>query len=239
MEHDAPQCGFCTSGQLMSAKALPERSNPHPTADEVRAAMTGNICRCSNYNRYVEAALAAAGTSRSSRRTSPRSSSSTPRGDKPSHASEDRRPRHPPHRRRRARHRQGHLYAATSSCPACSTRACCAARIRTRAFARIDVSKALGAARRQGRSHARELHRSSGARARSPAGGSTSTRSRRSPSSDATPSTIRCALSGEPVAAVAAVDRHIAEEALRLITVDYEVLPFVLDPEEALKPGRA
>ena len=42
---------------------------------------------------------------------------------------------------------------------------------------------------------------------------------------------------GEPVAAVAAVDRHTAEEALQLIAVDYEVLPFVLDPEEALKPG--
>jgi aerobic-type carbon monoxide dehydrogenase small subunit (CoxS/CutS family) len=58
MDHDAPQCGFCTSGQLMAAKAL-VNSNPHPTADEVRAAMTGNLCRCSNYNRYVEATLAA------------------------------------------------------------------------------------------------------------------------------------------------------------------------------------
>jgi len=57
--HDAPQCGFCTSGQLMSAKAL-LNSNPHPTHDEVQAAMTGNICRCSNYNRYVEAVMAAA-----------------------------------------------------------------------------------------------------------------------------------------------------------------------------------
>jgi len=61
IEHDAPQCGFCTSGQLMSAKAL-LNSNPHPTADEVKAAMTGNICRCSNYNRYVEAVLAASGS---------------------------------------------------------------------------------------------------------------------------------------------------------------------------------
>ncbi len=42
---------------------------------------------------------------------------------------------------------------------------------------------------------------------------------------------------GDAVAAVAATDRHIAEEALLLIAVDYEVLPFVLDPEEALKPG--
>src|ERR1700735_4447358 len=58
IEHDGPQCGYCTSGQLMSAKALLDR-NPHPTADEVRAAMTGNICRCSNYNRYVESVLAA------------------------------------------------------------------------------------------------------------------------------------------------------------------------------------
>jgi CO/xanthine dehydrogenase Mo-binding subunit len=42
---------------------------------------------------------------------------------------------------------------------------------------------------------------------------------------------------GDPVAAVAAVDRHVAEEALQLIVVDYEMLPFVLDHEEALKPG--
>ena len=58
IKHDGPQCGFCTPGQLMSARALLER-NAHPTADEVRAALTGNICRCSNYNRYVEAVLAA------------------------------------------------------------------------------------------------------------------------------------------------------------------------------------
>lgn len=64
VEHDAPQCAFCTSGQLMSARAL-LNANPHPTADEVRAAMTGNLCRCSNYNKYVEAVLAAAASPRS------------------------------------------------------------------------------------------------------------------------------------------------------------------------------
>ncbi len=58
-DHDAPQCGFCTSGQLMSAKAL-LTANPRPTADEVRAALAGNLCRCANYNRYVEAVLAVA-----------------------------------------------------------------------------------------------------------------------------------------------------------------------------------
>ena len=59
MEHDAPQCGFCTPGQLMSATALLERS-PDPTAREVREALAGNLCRCSNYNAIVEAVLAAA-----------------------------------------------------------------------------------------------------------------------------------------------------------------------------------
>ena len=61
IEHDAPQCGFCTSGQLMAATAL-LAANPRPTAADVRAAMVGNICRCSGYNHYVDAVLAAAGT---------------------------------------------------------------------------------------------------------------------------------------------------------------------------------
>jgi len=61
IEHDAPQCGYCTSGQLMIAKALLMK-NAHPTRDEVRTAMTGNLCRCSNYNHYVEAVMAAGGT---------------------------------------------------------------------------------------------------------------------------------------------------------------------------------
>lgn len=60
IDHDAPQCGFCTSGQLMSARALLNRV-PHPSEDEVKHALAGNLCRCSNYNRYVEAVLAAAG----------------------------------------------------------------------------------------------------------------------------------------------------------------------------------
>jgi aerobic-type carbon monoxide dehydrogenase small subunit (CoxS/CutS family) len=61
IQHDAAQCGFCTSGQLMSAKALLMR-NPRPTADDVKHAMAGNLCRCGNYNRYVESVMAAAGS---------------------------------------------------------------------------------------------------------------------------------------------------------------------------------
>jgi len=78
VEHDGPQCGFCTSGQLMSAKGLLSH-NPHPTPHEVQAAMTGNICRCSNYNRYVEAVLAATATKNgaASKSNSGRSTAST------------------------------------------------------------------------------------------------------------------------------------------------------------------
>ena len=81
IEHDGPQCGFCTSGQLMSAKGLLTH-NPHPTSHEVRAAMTGNICRCSNYNHYVEAVLAASATKNAtaSKVNSGRSASSTKPG---------------------------------------------------------------------------------------------------------------------------------------------------------------
>ncbi len=61
MDHNAPQCGFCTPGQLMTATALLDR-NPRPTTAEVREAMVGNLCRCSNYNAIVEAVLAAAGS---------------------------------------------------------------------------------------------------------------------------------------------------------------------------------
>ena len=54
------QCGYCTPGMLMSACALLE-VNPQPTADEVRAALGGNLCRCTGYTQIVESVLDAAG----------------------------------------------------------------------------------------------------------------------------------------------------------------------------------
>ncbi len=60
--HHALQCGFCTPGMLMSATALLER-NPHPTENEVRYALQGNICRCTGYVNIVEAVVAAGGGS--------------------------------------------------------------------------------------------------------------------------------------------------------------------------------
>lgn len=55
----AVQCGFCTPGMLLSAKAILDQ-NPHPTAEYVRKNMEGNICRCTGYNRILEAILLAA-----------------------------------------------------------------------------------------------------------------------------------------------------------------------------------
>ena len=57
---DVPQCGYCQSGQIMSASALLAK-NPHPTDAEIEAAMNGNICRCGTYQRIREAIKDAAG----------------------------------------------------------------------------------------------------------------------------------------------------------------------------------
>lgn len=55
----AAQCGYCTSGMLMSAAALLARS-PHPTEEQVKQALDRNLCRCGSYNRIVRAVLRAA-----------------------------------------------------------------------------------------------------------------------------------------------------------------------------------
>lgn len=59
LEHGAVQCGFCTPGVLMAAKGL-LNENPKPSEAEVRSAIVGNLCRCTGYNKYVEAILDAA-----------------------------------------------------------------------------------------------------------------------------------------------------------------------------------
>ena len=56
-DHHALQCGYCTPGMLMSASHLLEQ-NPHPTEEEIRKALQGNICRCTGYVNIVEAVKA-------------------------------------------------------------------------------------------------------------------------------------------------------------------------------------
>lgn len=59
IDKGAVQCGFCTPGMVMSAKALLDKNN-NPTKDEVRKAIRGNVCRCTGYKKIEEAILSAA-----------------------------------------------------------------------------------------------------------------------------------------------------------------------------------
>jgi putative selenate reductase molybdopterin-binding subunit len=210
--HDGPQCGFCTSGQLMAAAAL-VASNPNPTAEQARAAMTGNLCRCSNYNRYVEAVTNASGA-----RPLPGSAGgggtataafgvlnhATPRIDalqrvtgRATYAGDVQLP--------------GMLYARVLRSPHPH------ARIR-----RIDASRALALP------GVRHVITHENCRVSWSSGDTRNTRYLFN-------NPVRFA--GDPVAAVAADDRHIADDALGLIAVEYERLPFVLSAEDALQEG--
>jgi carbon-monoxide dehydrogenase small subunit len=59
VDNGAIQCGFCTPGMVLSAKALLDK-NPDPTEDEVREGLSGNICRCTGYSKIIKAVLEAA-----------------------------------------------------------------------------------------------------------------------------------------------------------------------------------
>ncbi len=56
IKHGAVQCGFCTSGMLLSAKALLERT-PHPSVEEIKQGISGNLCRCTGYVKIIKAIL--------------------------------------------------------------------------------------------------------------------------------------------------------------------------------------
>lgn len=60
IDHQAVQCGFCTPGMLLSARALLNR-NPAPTREEIKTAIEGNLCRCTGYEQIIEAIEAVAG----------------------------------------------------------------------------------------------------------------------------------------------------------------------------------
>lgn len=54
MDEGAVQCGFCIPGMVLSTKALIDK-NPHPTRDEIREGISGNLCRCTGYNKAIDA----------------------------------------------------------------------------------------------------------------------------------------------------------------------------------------
>jgi len=203
VEHDAPQCGFCTSGQLMSASALLDET-PSPTREQVREGMVGNICRCSNYNRYVEAVLDAASPDSASAQALTTVGVPTPRIDAAQRVTG------------RARYTTdvdvtGMLYARVLRSPHPHARI---RRIDTRAAQRLAGVRAVIS-----RDTCDVVWTSGDTR------------------NDRFLFNNPVRFVGDAVAAVAAVDRHTAEEALAAIVVDYEPLDFVLDPEAALRPG--
>ena len=187
----------------MAAKAVVS-ATPNPTEDDVRQGMTGNICRCSNYNRYVAAVL-----------------------DRPPERATDSDP----------------MSVVGQSRP------------------RIDaVERVTGAARYTGDVKLAEMAYARVLRSPHPHAritGIDTRRAREMPGVYAVLTRENCdtiwrsgdqqnprylfnnpvRFVGDPVAAVAAVDRHVAEAAIQAIEVDYEPLDFVLDPEEALQPG--
>jgi len=234
VSHDAPQCGFCTSGQLMSATALLAAS-PHPSADEARAAMTGNICRCSNYNHYVAATVAA-----SSRRSTQNSQ------NPPSHSFSTR----SASAAVSALNVVGHATPRIDAAERVSGRATYTGDVKLPGmlYARVLRSphpharvKSIDTSRARALAGVKAIVTHDNCRvvwgAGSIAGGQQYNDEMKKITTQrryAFNNPVRFA--GEPVAAVAAVDRHVAEDALQLIAVDYEILPHVLDPEEALKP---
>jgi carbon-monoxide dehydrogenase small subunit len=71
VEHGAIQCGFCSPGMILSAKAL-LAENPDPTEEEIRQALAGNLCRCTGYVQVIEAIRSVAGLGREEIRVMPR-----------------------------------------------------------------------------------------------------------------------------------------------------------------------
>ncbi|MDE0829443.1 MAG: molybdopterin-dependent oxidoreductase [Vicinamibacterales bacterium] len=226
VDGNGPQCGFCTSGQLMSATAV-LAENATPTREEIQQGMTGNLCRCSNYNALVEAVQAAAGT-----RAVDHGMPAVGLGG----------------------------FSPLSTVGPPTARVDAVERVTGRATYSGDVmlpGTIYGRVLRSPHPHAR-IRRIDVSRAeaypgvkavitheRAPivwgAGSVSGGRQYNDRVKDVSQhrrylfnNPVRFV--GDPVAAVAAVDRHVAEEALRLIEVDYEPLPFVLDPEAALEP---
>jgi carbon-monoxide dehydrogenase small subunit len=63
VDHGAIQCGFCTPGMILAAKSLLDK-NPEPEESDIRQALSGNLCRCTGYQKIVEAVQAASGATK-------------------------------------------------------------------------------------------------------------------------------------------------------------------------------
>ena len=209
IDHDAPQCGFCTSGQLMSAKALLE-TNPRPSPEDVRIALTGNLCRCSNYNQYVESVVAAGAAiaptpTNAETRTRPQTyvGRPTPRIDGVSRVSGTA------------------TYSGDVRLPGMLD-----ARVLRSPHPHAKISR-IDTGRARTLPGVKAIITHENCRVTWSSGDTRNTRYLFN-------NPVRFV--GDAVAAIAATSAEIAEEALHLIEVDYEPLPFVLDAETAMAP---
>ncbi|HLN60570.1 MAG TPA: molybdopterin cofactor-binding domain-containing protein, partial [Symbiobacteriaceae bacterium] len=231
----AVQCGFCTPGMIMAAKGLLDE-NPEPTEEEVRRALSGTICRCTGYKKPVEAVLLAAADLRGEPGPAPAdelAAAIQPQG-------------------------QGGTAVATTSklkVVGRSVRKQDSDKLVTGRPAFTDDIELRGLLHARlllsPHAHAR-IKRIDASRARALPGVhcvltytdiprvsfTTAGQSYPEPSPfDSRSLDNKVRFVGDRVAAVAAETPEIAEEALRLIDVEYELLPAVFDPEEALRPG--
>ena len=206
----AIQCGFCTPGILMSAKALLD-ANPKPTGEDVRKAISGNLCRCTGYPKVVEAILAAAaeqrGESPPERKDSGGEGSlgrsivrvdGLPKAMGTALFADDLK-------------RPGMLYGAMISSPHAHAR-----------ILSIDINPALTLDGVVAVLTAKDVP------------GPNSYGIIRKDQSFLGDKKVRYI--GDPVAVVLAKDQHVARMATRAVRVNYETLPAVFDPREAMKP---
>ena len=211
IDHGAIQCGFCTPGMLLSAKALLDE-NPQPTIEEVKQAIAGNLCRCTGYQKVVESILSVVegskGEAKGKQEYSP-IGKRLPRID---------------------------------------------GSVKATGEARFTVDMVLpgmlhGKILRSPYPHAKILHVDTSSAGALPGVKAVITGNDtgivrfsfidtpRYPADQCPLAVDKVRFIGEGVAAVAAVSEEIAEEALSLIKVEYQRLPAVFDPEEAMKDG--
>jgi 4-hydroxybenzoyl-CoA reductase subunit alpha len=218
VKHGALQCGYCTPGMITSAKGLIDR-NPTPSADEVKEALSGNLCRCGSYPRIIKAVQGwreydgvpldtnpAADAERDQQRDHAVVGHSVTRYDGPDKVTG------------RAK------YTADLRLPGMIHGKILGSPIPHGIITRLDVTKA--------RALPGVLAVITGADVPDTWYGVSPARY-----DEQILAKDRVRYVGDEIAAVAAVDERTAEQALRLIEVEFEALPAVFDPEAAMAPG--
>ena len=229
--HDAMQCGFCTPGMIMSCAALHDR-NPHPSLAEVQTAVSGNLCRCGTYPKVFAATLAACGQPLPPHANVELAQESLTASDKreipdgeppawPASAQLAVVGRPTPRLDGRAKVTGAARYTADVRLPGMlyAKRVISPhphARVKSIDFSAAEKLPGVKAV------HVIERNRE-GAQLRNP------------------PATIEkyplVRYAGQTIAGVAATSQAVADEAARLVKVEYELLPFVVELDEALKDG--